>query len=81
MPLYFFDTRDNDKLIRDDEGLELPDVQAATKEASRSLVELAQEVLPGKTEHCLRVDVRDDQDRDVLTTELTYRAVLHPAAS
>jgi hypothetical protein len=23
------------------------------------------------------VDVRDDQNRDVLTTELTYRALLH----
>lgn len=78
MPHYFFDTRDNDNFIRDDEGLELPDVQAAAKVASRSLVELALEVLPGKTEHCLGVDVRDDQQREVLNTELTYRAVLRP---
>ncbi|UZK64647.1 DUF6894 family protein [Sphingomonas sp. M1-B02] len=81
LPHYFFDTRDNDVSIRDDEGMELPDVQAAAKAAARSLVELAQEVLPGVNEHCLGVDVRDDQDRDVLTTELTYKAVFHSATS
>jgi hypothetical protein len=81
MPHYYFDTRDDDEFIRDDVGLELPDVPAAAKVAARSLVELAQEVLPSCNERCLGVDVRDDQQRAVLTTELTYRALLLPAAA
>lgn len=78
MPQYFFDTRDDDKVVCDHEGLELPDVQAATKVAARSLAELALEVLPSSTARCLGVDVRDDRQREVLTTELTYKALLHP---
>ena len=79
MPHYFFDTRDDDKFICDDVGLELADVQAATKIAARSLAELALEVLPSASARCLGVDVRDDQ-REILTTELTYKAVIHPVA-
>jgi hypothetical protein len=78
MPHYYFDTRDDDKFMRDDEGLELPDVRAAAKEAARSLAELALEVLPSSTSRCLGVDVRDDE-QDVLTTELNYKAVIHTA--
>lgn len=77
MPHYFFDTRDDDKFICDDVGLELPDVQAATKLAAQSLAELARDVIPHTHARCLGVDVRDHQ-REVLTTELTYRAVVHP---
>lgn len=80
MPHYFFDTRDDDTFICDDVGLELPDVQAATKVAARSLAELALEVLPSANARCLGVDVRDER-QPVLTTELTYKATLHPAAS
>ena len=78
MPQYFFDTRDDEKFISDDIGVELPDVQAATKVAARSLAELALDVLPGTTTRRLGVDVRDDQKRDVLSTELTYKAVFRP---
>lgn len=80
MPRYYFDTRDDDKFICDNEGLELPDVQAATKAAARSLAEFALDVLPSSNERCLGVDVRDDKQQ-VLTTELTYRAVLHSSKS
>ena len=41
MPRYFFHIRDDDNLIRDEEGTELPDLSAARKEAALS----AQEVL------------------------------------
>ena len=81
MPHYFFDTRDDDEFVCDDIGLELPDIQAAAKVASRSLAELALEVLPGAAARCLGVDVRDDQQREVLTTELTYKAVFRHLAA
>lgn len=76
MPHYYFDTREDGKFICDDVGVELPDMQAATIVAARSLAELAMEVLPGSTARCLGVDVRDDQQRDILTTELSYKALI-----
>jgi hypothetical protein len=76
LPHYYFDTRDDDDFICDDQGLELPDINAAAQVAARSLAELALEVLPGATARCLGVDVRDEQQREVLTTELTYKAVV-----
>lgn len=80
MPHYYFDTRDDDKFVCDDVGVELPDLKAATIVAAKSLAELALEVLPGSMARCLGVDVRDDQQREVLTTELTYRALLRPVS-
>jgi hypothetical protein len=80
MPHYYFDTRDDGDFICDDVGVELADIQAATKVASRSLAELALDVIPSCTERCLGVDVRDEQHRGVLTTELVYKAVLFPVA-
>lgn len=76
MPHYYFDTRDEGELVSDDVGLELPDLKTATDVAARSLAELARETLPGSTARCLGVDVRVDQQRELLTTELTYRAIL-----
>ena len=37
VPLYFFDTRDNDNFIEDDVGIELPDLEAVKAQAARSL--------------------------------------------
>lgn len=76
MARYYFDTRDDDKFICDDVGVELPDIAAVTKLASESLAELAAEVLPKVSARCLGVDVRDDQQQAVLTTELTYKTRL-----
>jgi hypothetical protein len=76
MPHYYFDTRDDDKFICDDVGIELPDVQAAATVAATSLAELALEVLPRSTARTIGVDVRDEH-REILTTELTYKAVFH----
>ena len=75
MPLFFFDTRDDAELIRDDMGLEFPDLETVRAQAAKSLAELAVDVLPCSTERCLGVDVRDGSDRAVLTTELTFKAV------
>jgi metallophosphoesterase superfamily enzyme len=76
MPRYFFDTRDDQRHVRDDDGLELADLQQVKRMAARSLAELALEVLPASTERCLGVDVRDEQGHPVLTTELVFKARL-----
>jgi hypothetical protein len=40
LPRYFFHIRDDDNLIRDEEGTELPDLSAARKEAALSAREI-----------------------------------------
>jgi hypothetical protein len=45
MARYFFDTRDNDIFLEDDEGVDLPDLEAVKFQASASLGELARDVL------------------------------------
>jgi hypothetical protein len=75
MPLYFFDTRDGDMLVPDDDGAELPDLAAAKAVASASLAELARDVLPSSERRVLIVEVQDEE-RAVLETRLTFEAIL-----
>jgi hypothetical protein len=42
--------------------------------AAKGLAELALDVLPGVSERCLGIDVRDSASNPVLTTELTFQA-------
>ena len=72
--MFFFDTRDDGLLIRDDVGLEFSDMETVKVQAAKSLAELAVDVLPRSMERCLGVDVRNDRGGDVLTTELIFKA-------
>jgi hypothetical protein len=75
VPLYFFDTRDNDIFIEDDAGVELPDLEAVKDQAAVSLAELAQDVLPGSLKRDLAVEVRDES-QPVLKAKLRFEAIL-----
>ena len=71
---YFFDTRDNDRVFADDVGIELPSFDRVKIEATRSLAELALDVLPGSYHRCLGVDVRNEANQLILSTELAFEA-------
>ena len=75
MPRYFFDTRDDAKFIKDDEGVELADLKAAKELAAVSLTELAVDVLPSSLTRKLAVEVRDEQ-RPVLKALMHFEAVI-----
>ena len=64
MTRYHFDVRHRDGLTLDEEGMELPSVEAAWVEAAHSVAELATEALPERAEHGahheMEVEVRDD---------------------
>lgn len=75
MPLYFFDTRDEDAFIEDDVGLELPNLEAAKTQASLSLAELARDVLPGSEKRTLVVEVRDER-QPVLRVTMVFEALV-----
>ncbi len=75
MPLYFFDTRDDDDFVEDDIGLELPDREAVNIEAGLALAELARDVIPGSLRRQLAVEVRDERG-PVLKALMTFEAVI-----
>jgi hypothetical protein len=55
MAQYFFDVIADGKLIPDEEGMNLPNLDAARREAHRSLADLAREVI--RTEHPPRLTI------------------------
>jgi hypothetical protein len=63
MKRYYFDLRDGNSLARDEEGVELPDIQAAQEKAARSLADMARDALRRGPEHVRRhhmaIEVRD----------------------
>lgn len=75
MPLYFFDTRDEDAFIEDDVGLELPNLESAKTQASLSLTELARVVLLGSEKRTLVVEVRDER-QPVLRVTMAFEALV-----
>jgi len=67
MPRYYFHVYDDDTAL-DDEGLDLPDLEAARREAlagARSLA--AEQVIMGKLTLHHRIEVEDEARRPVLT--------------
>ena len=72
MPLFYFDVRDNDRLLPDEDGLELPGVEEARHEAARALAEIAKDVVPGSTSRELAIEVRDETKQPLLRTMLRF---------
>ena len=75
MPLYFFDTRDGDDFIRDDDGIELLHLEQVKIVAAKSLAELARDVLPGSVRRKLVIEARDERG-PVMIASLTFEAVV-----
>lgn len=75
MTRYFFDTRDGDMLTVDEHGLSLRDIKAAKIEASKSLAELATDILPCSDKCKLAVEVRDKR-QVVLKTVLNFETLI-----
>lgn len=75
MPRYFFDTRDNDTLTPDTEGVVLSNVAAAKATAAASLAEVARDVLPSSDRHRLAVEVREGHE-PILVVSMMFEAVL-----
>jgi hypothetical protein len=72
MPLFYFDVRDGDKFIRDEEGLEYPDLQGARDAAARALADMAKDVLPGPVMREMGVEVRDSEKKPLLRAALRF---------
>ena len=62
MKRYYFDIRDGDGFSPDEEGLELPDIEAAQEEAALSLADMARDAvrISRRNAHLMQIEVRDD---------------------
>ena len=62
MRRYFFDLRDGDGIVPDEEGMELPSLDAVQEEAARALADMARDEVPltgnGPARH-MTIEVRD----------------------
>lgn len=67
MPRYYFDVRDVEGLSRDDEGIDLPNLDIDVREAQRSLRVLTIAALP-EVDLRLQVEVREEPDGAVMQT-------------
>ncbi|SDA33104.1 hypothetical protein SAMN02799622_05448 [Methylobacterium sp. UNC378MF] len=70
MPRFFIDTDDGDTFVEDDEGLDLPDSEAAREIALRALPDIARDKMPDGDDRTFRASVRDE------TAAVIYEATL-----
>lgn len=73
MPRYFFDVIDGGLTV-DDEGIGLPNMQAARAEALHALPDLAKNLLQTEDEREVSITVRDEGGRPIFEATLTIRA-------
>ena len=59
MSRFYFDIRDGEGLVLDEEGLDLPSQRAAEIEAAHSLADIARELHPIASSEGLSIEVRD----------------------
>jgi hypothetical protein len=75
MPLFYFDTRDDDKFVPDEEGTELPSMDEVQNEAAYALADMLRDQLPiaNGNGHArdLIVEVRDS-DGPVMHTRFAF---------
>jgi hypothetical protein len=71
MPRFFIDTSDDQFFARDEEGLDLPDVEAAKHAAVKVLPDMARDKLPDGDRRNFLAIVRDEEGKLILQASLT----------
>ncbi|MBM6595991.1 DUF6894 family protein [Microvirga pudoricolor] len=74
MPLYFFNIRDGYEVDEDEEGVELPDLEAARAEALATVEELRDQI-PDADD--IQLEITDDTGRRLLTVPFSRRSHGH----
>jgi hypothetical protein len=75
MPRYFFDIHDSEGTFIDDVGVDLPDMDAAIREARRALADIVRDSLREPMRDPLSIAIRDGADGPVvLSVTLTANA-------
>jgi len=73
MPRYYFDYVDGAAGTEDDEGTELPDLEAARTEALLSLGLIAKDELPDRDHRDFQISIRDQSGAVLMVLSLFLR--------
>ena len=76
MPHFFIDTSDEDQLVRDDDGYEFEDLEAAKRAAISALPDMARDRLPDRDAHAFFAIVRNSEGDDLLRASLSLQVEL-----
>jgi hypothetical protein len=81
MPRFYFDIREDDRLVSDDEGNDLPNIDAAEREAVLVATEIVSDkVKRGRIQKVI-VEVRNEDGQRLLTSTVTLQTVSSRAAA
>ena len=75
MAKYYFDLREGGSLVEDDEGQELPDLDAAEREAAEVAAEISRDKLPKGNAREIIIEVRNEHGQRVLTATVGLEIV------
>ncbi len=75
MPRFYFDVREGSRFIPDEEGINLPDLDAAAKEAAITAAEMGRDRLPRGDARDISVEVRNEHRQRVLTVRVTMEII------
>jgi uncharacterized protein YfcZ (UPF0381/DUF406 family) len=72
MKRFYFDIREGEEIIPDEEGLELSTIEKVQEEAARSLADMARDAIRARgVAHEIAIEVRDDSG-PVLQAKFTF---------
>jgi hypothetical protein len=79
MPHFYFDIREGARFVPDDTGLELPDLDAAEREAAKGAVEIGRDRLPSGDAREVTIEVKNEHQQRVLTVMVSMHVErVHP---
>ena len=67
MPNYYFDVREKNRFVPDEEGTDLPDLDAAEREAAELAASIGRDRLPSSESRGIIVEVRNEHRQRVMT--------------
>ena len=76
MARYYFNLREGDELIADDEGLELPAIESARNEAIRGLADLTRDAICNSARGDLAIEVVDDERKLLFVARVVFEVAL-----
>ena len=66
MPRFFFDVNDGEDIFIDNAGIELPDMDAAIREARRALADMIRDAMRGVDGDRVSIRIRDGSEGPIL---------------
>ena len=76
MSRYYFNLREDDELVPDDEGVELPTIESAREEAIRGLADCARDSICNVARSEVAVEVLDGERKPLFIAKLVFEVTL-----